>query len=258
MHETNTWLEQIHAVPLIGIRCHPGFVTSEHEFLQSVRPVLERFPDDEKYTIESMAFGQYRARCGDFVFGLTGTDATAEFAYSGRVVDGKNAFPELRMNTAPKPFSALLTELEERRIKFMETLPLLRERGLLRIGIVATAKIEAGNPPPGVASFLAFLGTPWHKTPEECQLQLTVEMAKNEAFSDRCHHSVSFGSQVKRPDTDIKDNSIINIRLDWQRYYSKAEKTPQATLTEHVTAVTASALSYFQTFGMGDLNYATG
>jgi len=145
-----------------------------------------------------------------------------------------------------RTYSDILTEVQDRLVKFTSALDLPSQSNLGRIGVVASCRLELTNLPPGISRFITFLGRPWRESLDEGRIHLRIPLSNHQRGRDRCHHIVSFNR-----DSDL---GLLELKLDWQRCFEPSIRV-DASLEKELSTSTANAVSYFETFGRGDLAY---
>jgi hypothetical protein len=244
MSAPSTWLDQVLAVPTIGLNWEP-VLFGEHEYLKGMEPILADFSKEDGYAIQNLGIGNYRVTSGGFSLSATGTDLTVEYSYPTKLVPGPRAFLSIQA-PAFQAYTALIQQVRGRMMKFAGALPFQQRSRLNRIGVVVNCRVERANPPPGLASFLSFLGSPWKTTPVHARVHLGADLRRETGSFDRCHHFV----------TTLEDD-IVELKLDWQRWFEPPlDVRSSRDLETRIGSGVDEALAYFERFGKGDLNYA--
>lgn len=121
-------------------------------------------------------------------------------------------------------------------------------RGLLRIGLVADCHLAEDTAPPGLTRLIQHIGSPWDGNLLATKAHIVAVVEESEKHVDRCHHRIDVDRLERQND--------LRLALDWQRFYSEAERLDADEMAGRVAAVTPLALEYFDRFAAGDLSYA--
>jgi hypothetical protein len=118
-----------------------------------------------------------------------------------------------------------------------------------RIGIVASIGSDKESLPPGVLKWIEHLSKPWRELiKSESSLLAKLQENKENGYRDQCHHILKFD--------DTTPEIGIRFTLDWQRFFKKPILISEAKgLPANLISCKHEALTYFQQFGEGDLNY---
>lgn len=119
---------------------------------------------------------------------------------------------------------------------------------VVRIGIMAHAKMDRDGLPPGLAAWIEHLGRPWKGALEACApVKILVGLGEAESQLDRCHHALEFNRTLEKPE--------YGLTLDWQRVFRPAVARSSRDFETALTACREAALAYFDRFAQGDLAY---
>lgn len=155
--------------------------------------------------------------------------------------------PELPSEQIIRPFSSLLTEAIDEFCTIYDQLSSSESRGVKRLGIVATCRLDENLLPPGVKMFSEYLSRPWGTHLSKCNVHLLATISESEKIRDRCHHQL---------DMDDDKKGEVGFILDWQRIFTtEVEMGKGKLIREQIKKGSDAALEYFERFGRGDLRY---
>jgi hypothetical protein len=144
------------------------------------------------------------------------------------------------------------SELLEQTKKYIEEIIALFDaiKGITydRVGIVATANLDENSVPPGLNTWLNYLGKPWDHELHETDITLWATLRKEKDYFERCAHNVEF-KREKIPQTGYR------FTMDWQRMYDIPPTLNSKKTHTILDNCIKSAIEYFEKFGEGDLNY---
>lgn len=242
------WLDQVLAVPTIGILTEPSLTTA-HENITAIRSVLESWVRSGSLSIEDRGPFSIAFDYNGFRFNIDHENIVAQFSYRHSVEKSSSSLPELRYMRSLEPYSALLNEEVDILKQIVAAVIRGRSRAVRRVGIMANCKINAEKPPPGIDSFLQHLGKPWNKPIKVVSTNLMAEVGASTAYHDRCHHHMDI-NLLDRPNS-------LDFRLDWQRLFEKSFPLQINEFDDQLIEWRDSALAYFEKFGAGDLTYGS-
>lgn len=244
----SVWLDGIKAVPTIGILTVNSFETA-FTWLARLKPLLQRWQHDhgvQEVDAEDSKVLKIQREDG-LIVTLSSTTILVGWRYFTETRDKGGAnLPQLEVKTAIRPFQNMLADL----------LPVLKDvlgelykdgsRQVRRIGIVAEGGMDRDALPPGVDTYVRFLGSIWSGDGVDLNGYITASLGETDEFSDRCHHFINKVSS---------EEDMVPIKLDWQRTFAKTRSPSINKLVESVEVCSSAASTYFDKFGLGDLNY---
>lgn len=182
---------------------------------------------------------------------LSATNVACKYFYiTEQVEKGGDTEPALKFNNPVSSYQKLLEVVQE---AFREVLlDLYRDgpRKVLRIGVVADGSIDREAPPPGVESFIDYIGALWGTNAQGISVNgtITARLMENDDCAERCLHS-------------IKNAGIpgagVPLRLDWQRVIKQGRSGNVNKVCADLDECVRAATSYFDRFGLGDLEYGS-
>lgn len=244
----SVWLDGIKAVPTIGILTSQSFETAS-AVLTRLKPLLSRWQQDHgQLEVEFDDATVLKIQRSDGLFlTMSSTNMLLGWRYVTETRDkGGSHLPELEIKTTIRPFQDLLADLLV--ILKEALLELYRDgpRQLRRVGIVAEGGMDRDAMPPGIQSYVDFLASIWGAKTVDLHGYVTAVIAETDEHVDRCHHFINkVASEV----------DMVPIKLDWQRTFSEPRSPSANKLIDEVRACSSTASSYFDKFGLGDLNY---
>jgi len=236
------WLDNVIAVPLIGLRLEPWRKTS-CALIDGINQLLD---DYGEFTLEEKGpFGIVILLSNGMSFEINQQDIIIRFKYPELRSDEPGKFPQLS-HPDPVPFSKLLEDAQAHLIRIFDSRLFRDDRPLNRIGVVATASIGP-VPPPGLVRFVKHMGSPWSGGLLAADARLLCVISKSDSVRDQCHHILKF-------DEDQRPGHIM-LTLDWQRV--RLDHTPISTdiIRRETEDCSRSALQYFERFGEGGMQY---
>ena len=244
-----TWLDRVLAVPTIGFSLTPELL-SDHEVVTSIRPLFDAWAKEGEVSIQQKDMSLAFQTASGYKFSIDHNVATVEFAYRFELKDRPGTFPVFPQLETEK-YSVLLERIIGKTNEFIEHVFANRRRNLVRLGIVATSRIDGENLPPGVALYIEHLQRPWGKPLIRCDSNLVSVLREDEKTRDQCHHRLSFdqGDKLKKND--------FRFVLDWQRVMLTPTELRSGSSRGQLQSASSSALDYFEKFGRGELDYGS-
>jgi len=237
----SSWLNRTVAVPVVGFAFDPllrapAFLWQDLEPLTSVwaRDGLLRVlePEPMKIRIERNSIGT--------LYDVDQQNIVVSFNYPVTFTEDGHQ-PALVKVGQRQPFTELLAKVMPAADEIATAL-LKKPRNLQRIGFVANVRIPPDSLPPGVELFLKHLGRPWGGMPTAAVTRISAKLGGR----DQCHHQVQWQA----------DSDVMILALDWQRYFDPAREVDAKGLAKLAAEASVAALTYFEKFGEGDLDYA--
>lgn len=248
------WMDNLFAVPAIGIRMNPNF-NEVFEFQKRFGGFFEYLIHQEKYgvdqiKIESQEIWGYSVtvRKTGFLFVLTPRGIVSQFLYEVSKKEQPGGLPKFEL---PEPM--LYSQALEKVRKYIEIIfgfmKDLKGFQYDRIGVVASVGSDKDSLPPGILRWLEYLGKPLgNVTKSEASFLAKFQDSKENEFYDQCHHLIRFDDSA--PEIGYR------IVLDWQRMFDKPKVISDTRdLVTNLNSAKEEAIKYFQKFGEGDLNY---
>ena len=244
------WLDKLRAVPIIGFRFTPLYV-SNTSLLDLAQPIVNRWIEaTHKPDIRFDSPTQLTLDVGNGYSFIAGSELlNGQFNYRAKVTTTPNQDPVVTTNPA-EPYTDLVEKVSEQTLQLFDALYKKSPRRLRRVGIVANTAFSPDKVVPGVQSLIDHLGDPWVNGLENYNSMLSVVLQRRDTWHEKCHHTI-------RRD-HVEDESSVDqvlLTLDWQRVYVEPEAVSLQKLRQIVAQCTTDAYKYFETFGMGDLKY---
>jgi len=240
-----SWLDRVIAVPTIGVRFRPWFKSVDH-YVAALEPMFEELEPNGTAEVQgqvaSISFNTKRGLSGK----VDSEDIIVNFSYRPVVKENPGAVPFLDYRGPVERYTELLENVEELMGTVCRAL-LKAPRQVMRIGVVAEARLDRRSPPPGVDKFVAHLGRPWQNGLSEYNANVSAVLDRGDGAFTRCHHTTVF--------QEAQENDVLQLKLDWQRVFEPKREYEAERLIQEVAAARASALDYFESFGRGDLRY---
>jgi hypothetical protein len=242
------WLDRVLAVPTVGFSWKPELYT-EHDAFTNLRSLFDKWSKEGEVHIKQAEFTFTFETKSGFNFTVGIDKAVVEFQYRFEPKERPGllpVFPQLD----PKNYSELLESTVHQAGDFVDQALGNRRRTLIRVGIVASTRIDGESPPPGVDLYVKHLQSPWRAPLIRCEANLTSLLHEDQKTRDQCHHRLNFN----QADDDKKND--FRFVLDWQRVMLTPVDLKSGTSRQHLQSSASSALDYFEKFGKGDLDYA--
>jgi hypothetical protein len=244
-----TWLDHVLAMPTIGCDLKPTFQSAQ-DYISALRPMLKQWgttTDIDVATDKPLSLTIRRKPGFAYSFEVNKFVVQFRYLYEVKQMPGQVA-PELIDAPEVQKFTSLLESVASEFSEVFDHLAASESKGLTRIGVVASCRLDGESLPPGVTLFIRHLTRPWGgKALEKCQTHLLATISEDEKFRDRCHHQIDI--TVDRPND-------VRLVLDWQRLFSSELQIGRGKLIrEQVKKCSEQALQYFERFGKGDLGY---
>ncbi|MBI3271501.1 MAG: hypothetical protein HYZ53_21100 [Planctomycetes bacterium] len=248
----STWLDQVTAVPTIGLLTEVGFLSTQ-EYVSILRPTLEKFCAAAKsYAIDSPGPMNLLVRTSDgFNYKFDETNVVVDFKALSSEARPMGSSPS--SGSAPPspslPFSNLLDMCIERILQLWEPLAKIRPRRLQRIGLMATGVFDPGPPAPGVAAFVGHLEHPWPLGSRKLAANVLAILEDEVGVRTQCHHMIQMNKS--------EEGATLALQLDWQRVWTVPREAASGQMASLLGECKTAAIDYFERFGRGELRYAS-
>lgn len=242
------WIDTVPAVPTLGVLVEP-WVMSAADMLRALKPLVERLRKDDgsvQVASENLTTLVIRTAQG-YKITVDAENVIVAFTYDGEIKNQAGDLPHLRYPVKHKPYSSLRADVVRLGLEVLAALQESSPRKVRRVGLIVAAHLDGANLPPGLIDLWSQFTAPWGEGSLVAgAVKLTTNLARTDAWVDRCHHTLD--RAVERPEDD-------RCTLDWQRYFEPAQdwKTPNVA-RQSVEACVERAMSYFQRLGEGDLD----
>lgn len=241
------WIDSVLATPLIGIRFEPWMTFAVDAWHGLDRAAVGFAKSDRRWELRSEnPLSISLALVDGVTFNLNPQNIEATFSYRLALTEDGGAIPK----TVPidvRPFSELSTALLGDLDLMIDAMIPRERRRVRQVGVVAICHLASSRLPPGVEAMVGLLARPWKDLGlDGFNATLTARLAKGDGYSDRCHHTLVLDEQ--RPDS-------LRVQLDWQRLFREPKETGASAAKELVGKAYASATTYFERFGSGELDF---
>lgn len=185
------WLDQVLAVPTLGILVAPNFELSV-TFAARATGLIARLQREGAVSVASKNPYEMRVQTDTgYSFGFSSDNLIFAFRYPSSLEDRAGGFP-IQRHIEPRPYSSILSSLHTHASDAVRVLLGDASVTLLRVGVVAESWIAAEAPPPGLADLVAHLGKPWKQTLQKVSSSLLARLRSSDGITDRCHHRISY------------------------------------------------------------------
>jgi len=242
-----TWLDRVLATPSVGLTLKPELY-SEHEIFSSVRPLFDKWSKEGDVKVGQAELTLSFGTALGFIFTVRPDTIVVEFKCKFELKQRPGLLPVFP-NVEAKKYSELLETTVQQTNDFVDHILAIRRRTLTRIGVVAATRIDGECPPPGVASYIKHLQRPWQSPLIRCDSNLLSLLAEDTNKREQCHHRLIFN----QADEDKKND--FGLTLDWQRVMITPVELKSGAAQQHLQSSCSSALTYFERFGTGELEY---
>jgi hypothetical protein len=242
----STWCDKLAATPAFGFKLDTHFASGA-SILSALSPILDPLIDDEvqKFTLDQNAPFEISFTTEDgFKYGANHNRVHVTFVYrmKTRIVSGSP--PVMEMLSRPAPYSELLPIVTNKAIEATLHVPSPKARKVRRVGVVAAVAVDAEDLPPGIASFLKYMGRPWGDMVDGFQIQITSQLAQDRELSDRCVHTLTRSEIPGEP---------TFVTFDWQRTFTEGQLLTKQSLTALSEKAKVAALEYFEELAEGNI-----
>ena len=242
------WIDNILAVPAIGIQLF-NKVENAIEFQKKVLPFLDSIRTEfSTADIKTQnIWGFFVTTPAGFSFELSPTNIVSQFKYA------INPMPQPgTLTIAETPNIKSYSEHFEKVLVFIKDIILLikdiNELQYNRIGIVADINIDENSIPPGLDSWVRYLGNPWENKLNALNINILAILKQEDNYIEQCHHAVDFT-------VDNVKKGGYKFRLDWQRRYPNPLAFKGKNILNEIDICKKNSFEYFKKFGEGDMNY---
>lgn len=244
-----SWLDATIATPLIGVTIEPHYSKSVR-FRDGLAPLLDELQTEcGEVTIggSDSTFSTEVETPKGFSYSIRPDNLLVRFRYRSSLEAKPGKFPQYKFEPHEvQPYTELLSRVAKETTRLLHALT--REAGtlsVLRIGIVASSRIDAEHVPPGIARHVDHFRLPWNANLAKCQALLLVPLRKDENGEDRCHHHFEYAPLDKPGEMEVK--------LDWQRFPQKPYEAKSETEPRFLFEACEAASAYFERVGDGSL-----
>lgn len=245
-----SWVDNVLATPTIGVRIDTK-LTSMSVFRDSFDSLFEYLREKyEAVEIKSTEIWGHiispKNKSG-FRYAISPNNIVVSYDYFVAPKKLSGRFPSLELPELQLYSNLLYQNLSEIEQVFM-AMQAIKDFTYNRIGIVLDSNLSKDIFPPGLLTFVKYLGKPWGDDIKKIELnRLLAKLSESENEYDQCHHAIILDESD--PDKEI------NFKLDWQRVYKNSLPFDIKTLSLNLTSCINLALRYFDKFGAGDLKY---
>ncbi|GEM_PF-2595547 len=243
----SVWLDGIRAFPTIGILTGQSFETPT-SIIARLKPVLNKWQAEHGRLSLDFDENKIKVQRDDGInISLSSNNVLVGWRYLTETRDkGGSHLPELLMKTKVRPYQSLLEDVQVALREVLVELYKDGSRKIHRVGIVAEGGLDRDSLPPGIETYISFLGSIWGRSSVDLNGYITAILDEGDGFSDRCHHYMEKVSS---------DDDAITIKLDWQRVMDIPKSPSVGRLMDQVQECAFVASNYFDKFGLGDMNY---
>jgi hypothetical protein len=224
-----TWLDHVLAMPTVGCGVVPSFHTAQ-ELISALRPQLKEWGKTTELGITSeQPLLLTIARKDGFTYSFEPDKFAVQFRYRYELKQKPGqAIPELSPGLEFQKFSVLLGKAIDDYCAIFDQVVGSESRAVVRMGIVATCRLDKELLPPGVERFVRYLTQPWGKPLTKCQTHLVGVLSKDEKIQDRCHHQLDM--------TDDRPNDVhFTLGSDcFRRHYKLSKERYRGTISRNV------------------------
>jgi len=246
------WLDTVLTVPTMGFRLDPWH-GSQDQLFKCVKDVVAKWSKEGvKVELESSAPGHLVVKAANGYAVIFDVDnIVVQFGYSGTIRDQPGGLAVLEFASEVRPYSDLLDNIMDAAADILVASQQSRPGKLHRFGMVANARVDASNPPPGIETFLHHLASPWDEGANRFDVSITARLpGDDEEGRVMCHHKLESKGEEGSDD--------LRVLLDWQLYFAEPRAIPRGKgkCIGMMKPWRERAVAYFTAFGEGDLNYA--
>jgi hypothetical protein len=240
----SSWCDKLASVPSAGFRLDPHYASSD-AILDGLTPTLNPLFQGEKarFSIGHQASFEVRIDTDEgFQYSIDPIKTAVAFRHRMRARTVSGGPPTMEMISKPLPFTQLLPEVFKRLVSTTLVVPALKDRKVVRVGVISATAIGEDQMPPGIARFIEYIGRPWKGSAEQYDIQILSNLQSASGHQDRCIHHVK-----KTEDPD----QLIAVSLDWQRLFDAGQPIDRAKLQEIAAQAEKAALAYFEDVAEG-------
>jgi hypothetical protein len=185
-------------------------------------------------------------RDGGLYLALTPSTVVAGYTFNMSAEQKPGALPQLKSDTEAKSYGELQANAMALLIEFIKIgFGPAKEHDVVRVGVVAEARLIESEAPPGIRQYVDDLQTAVRNKLTAVEGSMLAEVSRRENGHDQCHHASSRNS-LDRPDD-------LGFKLDWQRVWHPPQRMNSGRILEETRAVVDAANSYFESFGSGEV-----
>ena len=239
-----SWCDKLASTPAIGFKLDQHFLSSD-AILNAIAPILDRWVEGDKqlFTVDKKeAFLLELSTQDGFFYGLDSSRAHVTFKHQLKAKSVSGGPPVMEMLSHPLPFTELLPEVSKRLIEAVLLIPGIKERTIVRVGIISFTTVADDEVPPGIARFIKYIGRPWKGSVESLTCNIIAEIKNASDWSDRCIHTL-----VKTDDPE----ELLTLKFDWQRTFTSPRRATPEALKEILERAEKASKEYFEELAEG-------
>lgn len=243
-----SWCDKLAATPSVGIKLdfHFGSIDA---VLRALSPMLDTWVAEDRPTFSverrDPSFSVSVNTNDGFTYAVEPSRISVVFQHTMKMKMVSGGPPVAEMLSHPLPYTQLLPQVSSKLIDATLLICTANARKISRVGIVTMATINAGDMPPGLMSFVAYMGRPWKKVLDYYMFQITAPLGEDAISSARCIHNMT-----KNEDDPEQQLRIV---LDWQQSLKTPRTITSESLNELVRQAEKSAMQYFEDLAEGSL-----
>jgi len=244
--DPSMWLNNVRAVPTVGVRFHLTIDTSS-SLVQRLKGMLTKWQSANSIKIGLSADNSVKIERQDGIEVTVGNNrVVCKYYYISEIVEKGNLEPVIKFHAPRKPFEEICIRLQDVLFEVYTEICKDGNRTVEFAGVVAEGNLDPDGLPPGFTKMLEHFGKPWPLGLSELNGRFLAGVQDAPSTTDRCHHMVDFNSNAE---------SVVEFKLDWQRVWKSPRETNPTKLKADMEACRAAAMNYFGKFGLGDLCY---
>jgi hypothetical protein len=240
------WLDSVLAVPAIGIRIDVK-INEINRFQENMIQFMDYLKNRyDVIEVKRKAVFGYAVNTPGPSFVLAPNNIVAEFEYNIEQKEISGDFPIIEKPEL-KLYSEILQMLSDDIHNLFGIFKNIKNITYDRIGIVAKTNLSKESIPPGILTWIDYLGKPWGTKLLKSESTFFLRLLELDNYFNQCHHLIKF-------DETLEDKGF-DFKLDWQRAYKEKLIFNYDKIIFELNSCISEAKDYFERFGAGELSY---
>lgn len=242
-----SWCDKLASTPTMGLRYTPSYTPAE-VLLTSLKPILDRETVGERATFQIEQLEAFTAAFNTddgYKYSVDPLSVAVIYNHRIRATAQSAGPPIMELISEPAPFTQLLQNVSDRLVELAGLLPIVKGRGIKRVGIVSQTTVQLEDAPPGIGMLFEEVGMPFGGTVDSFNVAITTRLKSSDGHVDRCIHTLSLPEDEKK---------LVTVQLDWQRTFDDAKSVTGSLLKTMLESAKGDALAYYERVAEGGLS----
>lgn len=238
------FLDFVSAVPSIGIRYTPIYKSTDF-YIQMLEPFFKKHTKTEIATQIPMFSLYFRIPDKGLFVNIDNGNIVFRIKYESELITNETGMLENVTTPEPSSYQTLLQDCMTTAKQIIKCIQKKQEFSINRFGVVAECCIPNNLSPPGIKTMLQPIKKELGNDTELTIIRFRRKIATYNDGWEQYHFQV---------DKSEKDDSICDLKLDWQRYFEPDFLLSSENTEDIFNQMEGNALSCFNVIGTGDSN----